>query len=60
MVNWLEERCPVCGIPFKYPEGGYKPKTCATFDCTQKYHRHPEKYISFMEFVDECRRDANL
>ena len=42
--NWPKEYCLVCGRTFQYPECGYKPKTCSTFECVQKYNRNPGKY----------------
>jgi hypothetical protein len=59
-VIWLDEQCPVCGVRFQYPEKGYKPKTCNKFDCIQKYNRNPEKYKSFIEHLDECRKKAGI
>ena len=31
-VVWLKARCSECGMPYEYPEGGYKPTTCKKFD----------------------------
>jgi len=61
MINWIKKRCPVCGRKYEYPEnGGYMPKTCARFSCTQKYSHHPERYKSVMEHLDECRIKAEV
>lgn len=39
-ITWRSVNCPVCGKLFKYPEGGYSPKTCNSFECVHKYiHR---------------------
>lgn len=40
-IEWEYEKCPICGQPFPYVKGGYKPKTCSKFDCVHQYH-HPE------------------
>ena len=40
-IKWLKARCPICKLEYKYPEGGYQPKTCGSFDCIYKY-LHPE------------------
>lgn len=40
-IIWVEARCPICGLPYPYIQGGYKPATCNNFDCVQKY-LHPE------------------
>ena len=39
--EWQEATCPECGIRYKYPKGGYRPVTCARFECAQS-HLHPE------------------
>jgi hypothetical protein len=44
MINWLKERCPVCGKQYEYPEGGYKPSTCNSFDCLHAFIHHLERY----------------
>ena len=44
VTNWIKTRCSVCGRVYEYPECEYKPKTCSTFECVQKYHRDPGKY----------------
>ncbi len=56
MVEWVKDKCPVCGDEYKYPVGvSYKPKTCHKFNCVGEYARHPEKYKTFIEHLDECR-----
>jgi hypothetical protein len=60
MVNWLKEKCPVCHCIFEYAEGGYKPKTCNRFECVYAYHHHPEKYKSFIEHIDDCRKESGI
>jgi len=40
-IKWLKAKCPECGKEYEYPEGGYKPATCSSFDCIHK-HLHPE------------------
>ena len=44
ITNWIKAHCLVCGRVYEYAECGYKPKTCSTFECGQKYHRDPGKY----------------
>lgn len=61
MVKWIKKHCVVCGKNFQCPDGGgYQPKTCNDFDCTQKFARHPERYISFHQYVDDCRMRAGI
>jgi len=60
MINWLKARCPVCHRVYEYPEGGYCPKTCADFDCVQKFAHHPERYRDINELIDDCRRKAGV
>jgi hypothetical protein len=45
---------------FEYADGGYKPKTCNKFECLYEYNRHPDKYKSFIEHLDKCRKEAGL
>jgi len=40
-TRWLKARCLICGLGYKYPKGGYQPKSCDSFHCVQK-HLHPE------------------
>ena len=35
-VTWLKTRCPYCGTEYSYPEGVYKPRTCASFECVRR------------------------
>ena len=61
MTEWIKEFCPVCGKKYEYPEnGGYKPKTCTSFSCVQKYNRHPERYRSLLAHLDKCRIKAGV
>ncbi len=41
ITNWIPTRCCICGQEFKYPKGGYNPKTCANPSCIRRY-LHPE------------------
>lgn len=59
-INWLKANCPVCRREYEYPEGGYKPKTCASFDCVHKYHHNPERYESLQSNLDLCRKIAGV
>lgn len=37
----VEAKCPICGLPYKYPKDGYGgiyiPHTCGRFECEFKY-----------------------
>ncbi len=60
MVKWIKNNCVVCGKNYEYPDGGYLPRTCNDFDCTQKFAHHPERHVSLQEHIDECRIRAGI
>lgn len=33
----IKDVCSVCGKEFEYSDKGWKPRTCGSFDCVQKY-----------------------
>lgn len=61
MIVWLKARCPVCTRIYEYiADSEYRPKTCADFDCVQKFAHHPERYRELNALLDNCRKGAGL
>jgi hypothetical protein len=36
-TKMVKDVCSVCGKEFEYADRGWKPHTCGSFDCVQKY-----------------------
>lgn len=61
MVKWVKSHCVVCGVEYQYPESkNYKPKTCNKYECVHEFAQHPDRYITFEEHLDECRKRAGI
>ena len=52
-IEWEHARCS-CGLDYSYVKGGYKPKTCPSFECVHKY-LHPEIYRK--EVIEAIKKD---
>ena len=51
MTEWLIARCPICGRGYEYTVT-YKPPTCSSFECVQKY-LHPELHEPYFKKLIE-------
>ncbi len=40
----LKATCTVCGKEYEYPDKGWQPRTCGSFDCVQKYFVGSSKF----------------